>query len=84
MDFARISVRLRLGKKYRLASSYVKQLYQAFHDNSTDKVGCIQLTALQEQGAALLDLYRTLKNNPTPQQNPVGFDYVERIINFNP
>ena len=56
------------------------QLYRALHDRSITNVGRIQLTALQEQVAALLDLYRTLKSNPMPQQNPVVLDNVERII----
>lgn len=56
------------------------QLYRALHDRSIAKVGRSQLTALQEQVDALLDLYRTLKNNPMPQQDPVVFDNVERII----
>lgn len=56
------------------------QLYRAFHDRSITNVGRIQLTALQEQVAALLDLYRTLKSNPMPQQNPVVLGNVERII----
>ena len=56
------------------------QLYRIFHDKSITKVEHSQLTALQEQVATLLDLYRTLKDNPMPRQNPVIFDYVERVI----
>ena len=80
MDFVRISARLRLGRKYGLDSSHIMQLYRAFHDGSITNVGRIQLIALQEQVAALLDLYRTLKRDPTPQQNPVFLENLERMI----
>ena len=56
------------------------QLYRAFHDGSIPNVGRIQLTALQEQVAALLDLYRTLKRDSTPQQSPDFLENLERII----
>ena len=56
------------------------QLYRAFHDRSITNVGRIRLTALQERVAALLDLYRTLKSNPTPRQSPIFLEDMERII----
>ena len=80
LDFARISARLQLGKKYQLPSSHVMQLYRAIHDKSITKVGRTQLAVLQEQVAALLDLYRTLKINSMTQRDPVAVDHVERII----
>ena len=80
VDFTRISARLRLGRKYGLDSSHIMQLYRAFHDRSITNVGRIRLTALQERVAALLDLYRTLKSNPTPRQSPIFLEDMERII----
>ena len=56
------------------------QLYQAFHDRSIANVGHSQLNSLREEVAALLGLYRTLKSNPMPRQNPATLDHVERII----
>ena len=76
----RISARLRLERRHGIDSSHIMQLYRAFHDRSITNVGRVQLTALQEQVAALLDLYRTLKSNPTPQQSPVALENMERII----
>ena len=66
LDFARILARLWLGRKYQLPSSHIMQLYRALHNRSIMKVGRSQLTALQEQIDALLDLYRTVKNNLMP------------------
>ena len=48
-----------------------------------DKVERSQLSALQEQVATLLDLYRTLKHSPMPRPNSVIFDSVERVIKIS-
>ena len=80
LDFARISARLRLGRKYPISSSHITQLYQAFHTGSSKKLKDVQLSALREKVAVILNLYRTLKSNPVSQQNPDVYDIMERMI----
>jgi hypothetical protein len=80
LDFSRISSRLRLGKKYQIISSPIMRFYLAIHDERITRIGPTKLRELRNQAAALLDHYRSLKNNPNPQQDPTACNAVNQII----
>ena len=79
-DYPRIFKRLQLGKKCTIASSHVKLLHQALHNNSITGIEHSKAVALRENATALLDLYQRLKISPLPQDNPMVYEITEQIV----
>jgi hypothetical protein len=80
MDFPRIFARLRFSRKYGIPVSHVMLLHKNLHGESITGIEHPRMVLLQEQAAALLDLYQRLEYSPLPQQNLSAYEYIEGIV----
>lgn len=80
LDFARISTRLRLAKKYRIEASPIMQIHNVFLHSPKRKSNCAKAEEFRCQLTRIITFYRNLKSKPTPQRNPSALYDMEQII----
>ena len=80
LDYSRISTRLKLGRKYAIASSPIFRIHQILHDKSITEIEISKMAALQEKASALLDLYRRLKDLAPAGRGPPACEIIEAMI----